>query len=178
MPAQTSSATFNTWPGPSGNIFGSQTLTFTRESEDVKDNVQKELDSTIFELPDPPKHELGDSLISLLGVEADDILEQKFVDKKEQEDPVLEAVKEEYNFDEIKDALDQAIVPQQQDFFYGGADQNFFQACEFLALSTENREFIAFLISDRGQNMMKNSLPIHIKTGNIFYQNFNANKIF
>lgn len=167
MPAQTSSATFNTWPGPSGNIFGSQTLTFTRESEDVKDNVQKELDSTIFELPDPPKHELGDSLISLLGVEADDILEQKFVDKKEQEDPVLEAVKEEYNFDEIKDALDQAIVPQQQDFFYGGADQK-----------TEDREFIAFLISDRGQNMMKNSLPIHIKTGNIFYQNFNANKIF
>ena len=62
----------------------------------------------------------------MLGVEADDILEQKFADKKEQEDPVLEAVKEEYNFDEIKDAFDQGIVPQQLDFFYGGADQNFF----------------------------------------------------
>lgn len=82
MPAQTSSATFNTWPGPSGNIFGSQALTFTRESEDVKDNVQKELDSTIFELPDPPKHELGDNLISLLGVKADDILEQSLLTKK------------------------------------------------------------------------------------------------
>ena len=51
----------------------------------VQNSVQKELDDTIFELPDPPKLELGDGLLITLGVEADDILEQKFVNQKQQE---------------------------------------------------------------------------------------------
>ena len=70
------------------------------------DSVQKELDNKTDELTDPPKLELGNTLINLLGAEADDFLENKFVNKKEQEDAVLELVKEEYNFDEIKDALE------------------------------------------------------------------------
>ena len=68
MPAQTPSATFNTLPDPSGNIFDSQTQTITRERGEVKDSVQKELDETIYKLLDPPKLELGDSLINLLGL--------------------------------------------------------------------------------------------------------------
>ena len=68
MPAQTPSATFNPLPDPSGNIFDSQTQTITREREEVKDSVQKELDETIYKLLDPPKLELGDSLINLLGL--------------------------------------------------------------------------------------------------------------
>ena len=68
----------------SGNLFGSQTQALTREKEKVvKDNVQKELDDTICELPDPPKPELGDGLLNTLGVEADDTLEQEFVNKKQ-----------------------------------------------------------------------------------------------
>ena len=43
--------------------------------EFVQNNVQKELDDTIFEFPDPPNFELGDGLLNSLGVEADDILE-------------------------------------------------------------------------------------------------------
>ena len=115
----------------------------------------------------------------MLGAEADDILDEKFVNKKKQEDEALENFKEEYGFEEIKDAFDEGSVPNQLDFFYGGQNENFTHAVNFLSLSNDNREFIAFLISDAGQNIMtNNSLSIHIESGNIFYQNFNTNKNF
>ena len=99
-------------------------------------------------MPDPPKLELGDGLLNSLGVEADDILEQKLINKKQQEDAVLEQIKEDYNFDEIKDAFHEGAVPHQLDFFYGGENSNINQAIEFLSLSNENREFLAFLLSN------------------------------
>ena len=134
------------------------------------------MDDAIYELPDPPKPELGNSLLNLLGVEADDISEQKYVNKK---DAALEQIKEDYNFDEIKDAFDEGVVPHQLDFFYGGENRNFNQAIEFLSPSNENREFIAFILSDLGQNLMtNNSLSIYIESGDIFYQNFNTNENF
>ena len=50
---------------------------------------------------------------------------------------------------------------------------------ERLSPNNDNREFIAFLIYDTGQNIMtNNSLSIHIESGNIFYQNFNTNENF
>ena len=70
-------------------------------------------------------------MLNLLGVEADDILEQKVVNKKQQEDAVLKQIKEDYNFDEIKDVFDEGAVPHQLDFFYGGENSNFNQAIEF-----------------------------------------------
>ena len=72
----------------SGKKFDSQTQTLTREKEKEKvaqDSVQKELDDTIYELPDPARLELGDGLLNSLGVEADDILEEKYVNKKQEE---------------------------------------------------------------------------------------------
>ena len=94
-----------------------KTQVLEREKEKVQDSVQKELDDTIYELPDPPKLELGDGLLNLLGVQADDILEQNFVNQNQQEDAVLEQIKEEDSFDEIKNAFDEAAVPHQLDFF-------------------------------------------------------------
>ena len=63
----------------SGNIFGSQTKTLTREKERekvVQDSVQQESDDAIYKLPDPPKLELGDGLLNSLGIEAVDILQR------------------------------------------------------------------------------------------------------
>ena len=135
--------------------------------------------SRTYELLDPPKLELGDGLLNSLGVQVDDILEQKFVNQKQQEDVVLEQIKEEYNFVEIKDAFDKGTVLQQLDFFHGGEKSNFNQAIEFLSLRNENREFNKFLISDQGQNLMtNNSLSTHIESGDIFYQNFNTGEKF
>ena len=55
-------------------------------------------------------------MLNLLSVETDDILEQKFVNKKQQEDAVLEQIKKEYNFDEIKVDFYEVAVPRQLDF--------------------------------------------------------------
>ena len=85
IPAQLSSANFgNREQGLSENIFGSQTETLTREKDQekvVQDSVQQELGDTIYQLPNPPKLELGDGFLNLLGVEADDILEQNILIK-------------------------------------------------------------------------------------------------
>ena len=54
--------------------------------KEKKKKFRKKLGNTIYESPDPPKLELGDGLLNSLGVEADDILEQKFVNQKQQED--------------------------------------------------------------------------------------------
>ena len=87
----------------SGNIVGQkQTLTREKEWEKVaQGSVQQELDDAIYELPDPPKLELGNGLLNLLDVEANDILEQKFFNKRKQEDAVLKQIKKDYNFNEI-----------------------------------------------------------------------------
>ena len=79
----------------------------------VQNSAQRELDKTIYELPDPPRLELVNGLLNSLGVHADNILDQKFVNKKQQEDAIFKQIKEEYNFDEIKDAFDEATVPHQ-----------------------------------------------------------------
>ena len=64
-------------------------------------------------------------------------------------------------------------------FFYGGINENFIQACYFLSPNNNNREFIAFLVSAEGQNAMtNNNYSIDVESGNIFYQNFNRMKVF
>ena len=76
IPAQLSSANFNRNEKASGNLFVSLTQVKEKVAEKfVQNGVQKELDDTIYELPDPPKLELGDGLLNTLGVQADDILE-------------------------------------------------------------------------------------------------------
>ena len=57
-------------------------------------------------MPDPPTLELGDGLLDVLGVVANDVLDKQFVNKKEEEHAVLEHIKEDYDFDHIKDTFD------------------------------------------------------------------------
>ena len=68
-------------------------------------------------MPDPPRFELVDGLLYVLGVEADDTLEKQFVNEKEQEDAVLEQLKDLHNFDDIKNAFDKGIASDQVEFF-------------------------------------------------------------
>ena len=52
-------------------------------------------------------------------------------------------------------------------------------ACNFLSLNKGNNEFVLFLGSDTGQNIMtNNSLSIHIESGDTFYDNWNTNENF
>ena len=138
----------------------------------------EETGEKIYELLDPPKLELGDGLANVPGAEAEDILEDNFVNSKKREDAALQNIKE-YGFEEIKEAFDEASVPQELEFFYGGDNENFVRACNLLSLNESNNELIYFLCSDHEQNIMTNNcLSIHFESGNIFYQNFNTNKNF
>ena len=59
--------------------------------------------------------------------------------KKKLEDEVPENIKEEYGFEEIKDAFDEVSVPYQLEFFYGGINENFIQVFYFLSPNSDNR---------------------------------------
>ena len=86
--AQSSSFKFGSSnSGSSNNLLSSQTQTLTREQRTTaQKEFQRELDDTIYELSHPPTLELGDGVINSLVVEADDILDQKIVEKKEEEE--------------------------------------------------------------------------------------------
>lgn len=65
-----------------------------------------------------------DGLIENLGVEAKDLLDAENTTRQEEEDVVLEQIKEDYNFDEIKDAFDEGNIHENVYFFYGGESEN------------------------------------------------------
>ena len=80
----------------------------------------------------------------------------------------------------MKDTIDETgQVPENIYFFNGGDSENFVDALEFKGLSTINREFAAFLLSDLGrQTMTQNKLSIHVESGDIFYDNHNTEENF
>ena len=71
----------------------------------------------IYELPEQPDLELGTGLIDTLGVEVNDLLDSNFIKPQEENGVVLEQIKQDYNFDEIKDTFDYGIVHESVDFF-------------------------------------------------------------
>ena len=85
VPAQLSSFNRPSAKGPSNNLFGSQTAVLNREKEQenvVQESVQKELDDTLYKLPDMSILELGDGLLNALRVEANDVLDSQLLKKK------------------------------------------------------------------------------------------------
>ena len=74
----------------------------------------------------------------------------------------------------LKTLLTKEKSPLSLNFFFGGDNHNFLLTCNILSLSEDNNEFVSFLCSDMGQNIMtNNSLSIHIETRDIFYKDFN-----
>ena len=81
----------------------------------------------------------------------------------------IEEIKDEYNFDQIKDTFDEGKVPPQIEFFFGTDNENFVNACNLIELHEDNNEFVSFLSFHMVQNLMTdNSLSIHIERGNVF----------
>ena len=87
-------------------------------------------------MPDPPRSELGDGLLNVLGAEADDTLDKQFVNKKEQEDAVLEQLKDQHNFDHIKNAFHEGIASDQVEFFMEEITIVLFELLNFFHLAT------------------------------------------
>ena len=115
-----------------------------------------------------------------MGVAAGDLLDAENITRQEEEDVVLEQIKEEYGFEDIKDAFNDGYVPDGYvNFFYGGESENFVRAVEFLGPDTDNRELAAFLLSHLGRQVMaSNRLSIHVETGDAFYENHNTGENF
>ena len=95
----------------------------TTEREEGK--IIDKIDTTIYEMPDLPKTELGGSLLNTLGTRAGDILANEFVNNKDIEQKTIEQIKDKYNFDEISNNFDNAAAPHQLECFYGGGNKNF-----------------------------------------------------
>ena len=144
IPAQTSS--FNPfWQisltgGVGNNLFGSQAVT-AKKGEKVKTDTQAAIDDALYKLPYNPNLELGDGLLETLGANAEDLFQADNRTKKEEEDVILEQIKNEYGFEDIKDTMEEGNVPENIYVFYGGESDNFYKALEFVGLSPMNREF-------------------------------------
>ena len=127
--------------------FGSQAATLTRgENVKEKTDVQNAIDDALYELPDNLELELGDSLLETLCNNAEDLFKADNITKEEAEDLILEKVKEEYDFEDIKDSFDKGNVSETIYFFYDGKSDNFDRSLEVLGLIPMNREFEAFLM--------------------------------
>ena len=62
-------------------------------------------------------------------------------------------------------------------FFTGGYNQKFDSFVRSKGLSTENQEFVDFLLWDLCKEILEsNNLKIHIETGNIYYKNEDSNE--
>ena len=149
----------------------------------VKNKTKQEIDDFLYELRDTgmPTLELGDKLIDTLGTEAEDLFNSSVPPtKKEQEDEVLKNIIDEYNIGGMKNTIGETgQVPENIYFFYVGDSQQFVDALEFIGLSSINREFATFLLSELGrQTMTQNKLSIHVETGDIFYDNHNTEETF
>ena len=128
-----------------------------------------------------PDLELGDKLGNMLGTEAQSLFDKDSLTKKEEEDEILKGLMEEYSIGNIRDTMHEtAQVPESVFFFFNGGDSDeFVKALEFIGLSTINREFSAFLLSDLGRKTMtQNKLSIHVESGDIFYDNHTTGENF
>ena len=100
---------------------------------------------------------MGDGFIENLGVEAEDLFQLENVTKQQEEDLVLEQIKQEYGFEDIKESFDEGKVPENIYFLYGSERDNFYRAIKFMGPDADNREFVAFLMSAMARQVMTSS---------------------
>ena len=122
-------------------MFGSQAATTIR-GEKVKTDTQAAIYDALYELTDNHSElELGDGLLQKFVTNTKDLSQADNITKKEEEDVILEQIKNEYEFEDFKDIMDKGNVPENIYFFYGEESDNFYRAFEFVSLSPMNREF-------------------------------------
>ena len=155
-----------------------QTVALTRQKQNIvapQDNISLQIDDTIYELPEQPDLELANGLIEPIGVEANDLVDTNIITKEEENDPILEQIKQDYNLMKLKMHWMRQLFMKVLNFFYSGENENFVRNIEFLNPNSDNREFSAFLLSDLGRDVMtSNRLSIHISSGDIYYENHNT----
>ena len=93
------------------------TMTKPTKEKIQEEKVIDDIDTAIYEIPDPPEIEIGDLILNVLTTEAKVILENDYVNDEVIQEKTFEQIKDEYNFDDIKDAFDEGKIPPQLEFF-------------------------------------------------------------
>ena len=107
--------------------------------------------------------------------QANDFLNINYQLQEEQDERDLEQFKRDYNLDRLADELDTGQVPDQLEFYFGGQNESFFSRLLSLAPTPSNANFLDFLASDFGAEIMRqNLLSIHTASGNLYYNNLNT----
>ena len=107
-------------------------MTMTRPpKEKIKEQkLTDDIDKAIYELP---KIEIGDPLLNVLTAEAEGILEDDYVNDKVIQEKTIEQIKDEYNFHDIKRCLWWSKNTLTAKIFFGGDNDNFARACNFVS---------------------------------------------
>ena len=100
----------------------------TKFGENIIEKLEKvigNIDNELSEIPEPPEIKLGDSLINVLSTNADEILQDDYINNNILIEKTIEVIKDEYNLDQIKDTLDEGKVPSQLEIYFDGDNENF-----------------------------------------------------
>ena len=149
------------------------------KQEIARENIKSEIDNLMTDILSPPILELSDGLLNVLN-DGENIINYDVIKTEDLDEKDIEDIKNEYNFDGTKNTLDEGHIPEILQFFYSGDDnENFRINCEMLGIDGDESEFIDFLWSPKGEEIMQeNSLSIHLEPGNIFYNNLNTQESF
>ena len=72
--------------------------------------VIENIDTATSEILNPPKIETEDPLLNVLSADAENVSKDGYFNDKVLDDKTIEQIKDEYNFDDIKDAFDDGQV--------------------------------------------------------------------
>ena len=101
------------------------------------------------------------------------LLKKKKEIKKQQD----KEINDEIDLQRLHHEINSREIPKEIEFYFGGLNENIFLMCSSLNLSRENSDFIDFLSSGIGSQVLReNMLSSHIESGNIFYDNYNTNQ--
>ena len=131
----------------------------------------------VIEKEKPKEEIVSDKNIIFTLPKAPTILDDEdFETKQEIKKQKDDGRQQEIDLTRLKVEIDAGKILGEIEFYFGGENDNFFLMCSQLGLN-KDENFIDFLPSDIGlQILRENMLSIHIKTGNIFYNNNNTNE--
>ena len=94
------------------------TMTKPPKEKTKEKKVTDDINTAIYKLTDPPSIKTGDLLVNVLRTEAEGILEDDYVNDKVIQEKTIEQIKDEYNFDDIKDDFDEEKIPPTGGIFF------------------------------------------------------------
>ena len=94
------------------------TMTKPPKEKTKEEKVNDDINTAIYKLTDPPSIKTGDLLVNVLRTEAEGILEDDYVNDKVIQEKTIEQIKDEYNFDDIKDDFDEEKISPTGGIFF------------------------------------------------------------